>query len=543
MKKLSAYLLGFSAFAFAISACDEEENLIQERIDNNPEVVITGSAGTADYSNYVSLGNSLTAGFMDGALYNNGQSQSFPALLAQQLAIDGIGGGDFNQPDINSENGFNFVLPNPDPTTGAILGRLILDTSIPGPIPTAPGDLIAPFTGDKSTLNNFGVPGILTAQLLTPATGGPANPDINPAYNPFYERFATNPSLDGMTGSTILGDAIATNPSFLSLWIGSNDVLVYASGGASNEDLFTSAGDFQTQFSAVVNSLMANTSANGVVLNVPPITLIPFFRAVPWNPIPLDEATATQLNTGFEGYNAALQGLVGAMLLSAEDAAARTITFAEGANPVVLVDEDLDNIGPLFDALVGAGAITSEQRAALEPFVQVRQTNAADLIPLSQSTVLGSAVDDNPLLLRGLTVPLGDESILTFNEQVAIITRTAEFNGIITAAVSATSGRLQLVDVGPFFADAFGLDADAAGALALSPAAIAAADGTLGIEVGGVTLLPDFGPNGFFSTDGTHPNPRGHAIIANEVIEVLNSEFGSDIPEIDVLALRSVIFQ
>ncbi len=42
--------------------------------------------GEADFSNYVALGNSLTAGYADNALYITGQENSYPNILAQQFA-------------------------------------------------------------------------------------------------------------------------------------------------------------------------------------------------------------------------------------------------------------------------------------------------------------------------------------------------------------------------------------------------------------------------------------------------------------------------
>ena len=43
------------------------------------------SNGTADFSNFVAVGNSLTAGYADGALYIVGQENSFPNILANQF--------------------------------------------------------------------------------------------------------------------------------------------------------------------------------------------------------------------------------------------------------------------------------------------------------------------------------------------------------------------------------------------------------------------------------------------------------------------------
>ena len=54
------------------------------------------NAGQADFSRYIAVGNSLTAGFSDGGLYREGQLNSYPNILAQQFRE--VGGGDFTQP-------------------------------------------------------------------------------------------------------------------------------------------------------------------------------------------------------------------------------------------------------------------------------------------------------------------------------------------------------------------------------------------------------------------------------------------------------------
>src|SRR5260221_486293 len=100
-------------------------------------------------------------------------------------------------------------------------------TLTPPPGPEAPAgnkgnaDLPTPYTGDKTKLNNFGVPGILLGQALIPQTGGPSTG--NPYYNGLYARFASNPGT-----STIIGDALATQPTFFTFDLGNNDVLGYA---------------------------------------------------------------------------------------------------------------------------------------------------------------------------------------------------------------------------------------------------------------------------------------------------------------------------
>src|SRR6201993_5195847 len=60
------------------------------------------SKGNINPTTYVAIGNSITSGFADGALYYNGQLVSFPNLIAQQLKQ--VGGGDFKQPLVSQNS-------------------------------------------------------------------------------------------------------------------------------------------------------------------------------------------------------------------------------------------------------------------------------------------------------------------------------------------------------------------------------------------------------------------------------------------------------
>lgn len=534
MKNIKTYVLALLAFAVVISACDEDKDLLDQRIADNPlPSAPSGDAGTIDLSRFISVGNSLTAGYMDGALYTNGQDHSFPNLLGQQFQISGIGGGAFSQPDINSQNGFSGAGPN------GPLGRFELSLSLLRPVPTT-GEIPTAYAGDKSALRNFGVPGMRLVDISDASLA---------ARNPLYGRFASNPGT-----STVLGDATGVSPTFFSFWLGANDVLGYATSGGLDETSITGAADFQASLQSSLGALVA-TGAKGVVLTVPPMVVIPFFRAVPYNAVPLDANTAATLNQAFAGYNQALAGLVQLTQLgvpgvnvSQAEADARSVSYtAAPNNPILMHDDalvDFDRAGGEFDILLGLGQITPAQRAALAPYGQTRPATAADLPTLAAATEIGRAL--SPTAIMGVSLPIGDRFILSRSEVVNVVTARVTYNTIIAGVVNAINNQagantISLVDVQPAFADLFGLDAATATQLALSPAAIAAADGELGIVVNGVSLGPDFGPNGVFSTDGVHPNPRGHAIIGNLIINNLNSVYGASIPAINVLNLRGVI--
>ncbi|WP_189630946.1 MULTISPECIES: SGNH/GDSL hydrolase family protein [Roseivirga] len=551
MKRLKIYLLAMLPLAFVTFSCDEEDAILEQQLKDNPlPEAPSGDPGVLDFSQYVAIGNSLAAGVMDGALYTDGQNHSIPALLAAQFQISGVGGGSFNQPDINSVNGYSGPGPDGQPGTSDDQGRFLLSLALAKPVPT-PGELPTAYGGNKAELNNFGVPGMRITEVLSPSL----------ANNPYYARFASAPGT-----STVLGDALATSPTFFTYWLGSNDILQYAIGGGSNESLITSAQDFQDALSQSLGALV-QSGAEGVVLTLPPYVLLPYFRAVPYNAIPMTDANVVaQLNAAFSGLNRALDGLVQVsqqsplVNVSQQEADRRKVSYALGANPILIKDDalvDFDRPGGEFDILLALQLITPAERQALAPYGQSRPATANDLPTLASASVLGTAVGGNAQALVGITVPAADNLILSASEVQTVVGTRAQFNAIIAGVVAGinaqSNGSITLVDVQPAFADLFGLSPAAARFLidpsqgtnqaleAMGEAAAAQADGQLGLEVDGHNLRPDFAPNGVFSTDGVHPNPRGNAIIANLIIDALNTTRGANIPHVNVIALRGIV--
>ncbi|MDF9795165.1 lysophospholipase L1-like esterase [Catalinimonas alkaloidigena] len=531
MKKLYRVYVSLLSLSLFFSACETEDELIEERLENNPLPpvgAISGDPGTVNLGKFVAIGNSLTAGLMDAALYSSGQQNSFPNILANHFqAVEGLDAGTFNQPDISSTNGYNISINN---VGGQVAGRFILDTSIPGPIPTV-GELPTPYGGDRSQLNNFGVPG---ARVLDVAASGYGQ------VNPFFARFASS------ANASMLGDASAAQGSFFTVWLGGNDVLSWARVGGAAPDgeenpdaeqteanTLSSINSFTQAYSNVINSMLAaHTDARGVAITIPSITLLPFFRAVTYDPIALDQANADALNAGYADYNQGVQAAAQFGMITEEEAALRNISFqlttnANETNAVVILDEDLSDI-TLPDPQGG------------DPIVlpKLRQANASDLLTFNVATLLGTSTEAG---IYGLEAPVENQYVLTLNEQIVLNTRIAFFNGIIAQIVASTGGRVALVDVNTIFADVAGLTAEQATQLGLSSEAIASADGVQGIVVDGVSLQPDFSPNGIISTDGVHPNPKGHALVANAIIEVMNEAFEADIPPIDITPFRTVV--
>lgn len=162
------------------------------------------SSGTANLSKYVSVGNSLTAGYADGALYITGQKNSYPNIMAKQFAF--AGGGEFYQP-LMSDNVGGLVLGGAPLTENRFVLAVGPDGK-PGPV-----RLVGTSTTDisnhlKSTYNNMGVPGAKSFHLVAPGYGSLAGVAAGAA-NPYFVRFASSES------ATVIGDAVAQNPTFL----------------------------------------------------------------------------------------------------------------------------------------------------------------------------------------------------------------------------------------------------------------------------------------------------------------------------------------
>ena len=132
MKKIKYITLSLLAIGFMSCENDTLEDL-RSRGQEEPIELEVFTQGSADFSTYVSLGNSLTAGFADGALYKISQENSTPAILAQQFAALG-NGGSFTQPLMNDNIGGLLVGGNQLPGFGPRL-VLNLDPNLPRPTP------------------------------------------------------------------------------------------------------------------------------------------------------------------------------------------------------------------------------------------------------------------------------------------------------------------------------------------------------------------------------------------------------------------------
>jgi hypothetical protein len=237
------------------------------KTETESETVVAPQSGTANFTRYIAVGNSLTAGFADGGLYLAGQLNSFPAIMAQQMKL--AGGGDFPQPLFTTaqKNGSGYLKYGGLSASGSpILIPVSTELGIRGQttIANIPVTLYTKFTADN---NNYGVPGIKLRDVKFAPYGN---------FNGYFERLL--PGNAGTNNTTYLDFVTSKDFTFFSNWLGNNDALGYATSGGVG-DVLTPKADFNTTYSEVLDKLTAK-GAKGIVATIPDVSSIPFLNTV-----------------------------------------------------------------------------------------------------------------------------------------------------------------------------------------------------------------------------------------------------------------------
>ena len=219
------------------------------------------SYGSLDLSSYVALGDSYSAGYVDGALGRETQVESLPAILAQQFAL--AGGGAFKQPLMPEGKSIGGTAIDEQGTLNGYFQLQVVNQQLT-PVPTV-GDMevFGDIVGDQGPFNNMAVPGAKASHLLTPLF---STPEVG---NPYFVRFASNPGQ-----SSVLSDALRAQPTFFSLWIGGNDVLTSAIAGGSDD--ITPKEEVAADIKLLVEQLAAE-GRPGAIANIPSIEALPYF--------------------------------------------------------------------------------------------------------------------------------------------------------------------------------------------------------------------------------------------------------------------------
>lgn len=251
--------LGITVLALSFTACDEDAPI------GDP------SNGSIDASVYVAVGNSLTAGYQSGALFEEAQMYSYPNLIARQLGVS-----EFVQPTI------------PYPGTGDLM--LLREITNAGPVITYNGANLAypsNMTTHLKPYHNLGIPSAILADALDTSNAVTRGTQRG---NPFYALVLRDQTV---FGKSVLEQAIALQPTLMTFWLGYNDVLGYAASGGTRGTNLGVGGDpprtmpteravfdqfIKQAFGLIKLSL---PDAKVLVGNIPNVTDNPLFFTVP----------------------------------------------------------------------------------------------------------------------------------------------------------------------------------------------------------------------------------------------------------------------
>ncbi|MFD2531603.1 hypothetical protein [Gracilimonas halophila] len=472
---LSLLLLQGCGYEFPTSSTAEEPDLKELNLDR-----------------MTIIGSTISAGYMNGALYNEGESHSYGALIDSLLNMDS-----FTPLSIDSKYGYNRN------TGSGILGRFYL--SFRNPIQDWParynedGEAISNFNGDINQVTNFSIPGLKSFQIDdSDALSG----------NTYFDRI-----LDKGVNESLLDLALQQDPTVVLFEPGTEDILGHVTLGAAGEvdplatdisysDL-TPESVFEDNLNDAINRILNESSSEIFMLNIPDFTPMSYFSELIWYFSPSEWASIT---TGsyppfglYFDFNQDVQEH-------------NSTADREERRPTIVFD--------------GTGGNAFRSKVIQDKYLSDAQNNEGDTIPKYRQMT-----DDDHFLYNveriyteriqndevtfGSYQPIDDMFILTKTEKEVAEERREAYNAIIEN-IAANNTRVHLVD----FA---GLIEGVNNGL---------------VSYDGVTYSLGFDNKTVVSADGYTLNHRGQALLANEIIKVMNANFGSNISSIDVNGLK-----
>jgi hypothetical protein len=445
-----------------------------------PSVNITTppTAGRAKFTNYLAVGGNYTGGFMNQTLTVSGQLYSFPNLLFGQLNMVPPpygANGPFVQPLLNSDNGYpgpKLVLGytyNHCDSTALFLAPMNFKNFVADPIDAKP--FVS--TYNNGQINNIGVMPIRVCDYPVLSW---ALASVGPGY-PYANRFYHNPA--GTPLDELKYRVNNLYPTFVTVEMGMNDVLLYALNGGQgdgsgfalpvalniyNPNDITPTAVFDTNYDKIINEATI-TGASGALLNVPDITALPYFHAIP-----------------IDGLTLQRQGQADTLAMFWKNAA-WTKVFQPGANLFIIKDHHGNT----------------------------RQAVPGELI------LMKCPLDSIRCAGWGSTTPIPDSLVLTTDEIQDIRLAVDAYNSFIS--FECTRHKLAYVDINAYFTHL-----------------------STGVTFNGITYNTEFVSNGAFSLDGIHPTQRGYALFTNEVIKAINGFYGSTVLPIDANKYKGIEF-
>lgn len=236
MKKHIKYILFLLPLIILLSC--------NKRTDLTPPTAPNPEMGNVDFTRFVTIGNSLTAGYQSSALYESAQEYSFGNLIAKQV------GANFEQPLVS------------DPGLSLTGGRLEVASVSPFATVANTNSGSPLNTNYPAPYNNLGIPSAYVYDVLHATSATTCYYSLLPVVGepiPFFDLV-----LRGQ--GTQFQQARALHPTFLALWIGSNDALINALSGGLIP--FTPVPNFTVMINQIADSI-ASLGCKVAIGNIP----------------------------------------------------------------------------------------------------------------------------------------------------------------------------------------------------------------------------------------------------------------------------------
>ena len=428
------------------------------------------AAQQADFTTYVSIGDSLTMGIMDACLVEHGQRDSYPAIIARQAGVAA-----FEQPLVK-EHGLGGCM---------YLKSLLSPTGALDPVfGNWPSDGVPLNATLPRPYNNLGIDGFTIHDVV--ATN-PTTPEASAAYLTLRGQ---GTALEQAAG--LKPPFAALKPTFMTIWIGANEFFgaIESATAIQCPDppvpgcTLTSVSSINRDLDTMFNTLKAaqGGTGKGVVLNIPDPPLLPFFTTV--SPV---------LGTWPSGLPRAGQPIYAVSNVDCTGGA--PLCDVPHGSYLTLV------AGQYLKAGYGVPCFVF---AANDP----RQANCAVYNPSTDSYVSGKPLPDN-YSVNPATGAISPGVVLTPDEFAAIRLEAQQINTALQA--KATAAGYKIFDTRAWFDDIR----------------------THGRTYGGLTVTTSY-LGGIHSYDGAHLTSTGYAILANDLIQFINDTYGNSIPQADM---------
>lgn len=476
--------LSFLAFTF-LAGCSYTFPEPEDEMDNFEGV---------DFSRFYVIGDGFSSGIMNGVLIANKQKYSYPNLIGEKINMY-YGSDLFLQPDIQSTRGYNIFE---EQSVGYYELYWELDQSMFPFRRTVDGELPEVWNGPVEFLKNLSVPELRSYQI-----------DIasNQVENIFADRLPIRPE------QSIADHVIQSDPAVVLLTQGIDDLKGYllngatGSGGNNPQTItkadFTSFNLYRDSLEDLLARLLTETESEVILATVPDPLTGPYFTSIPYHMVlgyDIAFAEIGLLNNYYSEFNTHVRNYN----LSQE-------SELKGERP--FIDFDVDGGHRFRSRVIEDPTLPKVILEDNSELPKIRQMEEGEMVLYSFLNLFKE--NDQ----YGKTEPITDVHVLTENQQSYFRDILKEYNDWLRIQ-AAGENRVHLFDISKIIQNV--------------------ADGE--VLVDGVNFGVEFTREGIYSADGIFLNPRGQAILTNNLIKLINQVFNLSVQSVDVNSYPSTDF-